>query len=34
MSKINTKEKNQNKFNETKTIEKIKYEPILSQLVL
>ena len=35
MSKINTKgNKNQNKVNEAKTVENIKYEPVLSQLVL
>ena len=34
MSKINTKEKNQNKVNETKTVENIKYEPILKSVLL
>ena len=35
MSKINTKETiNNNKDNEAKTLQNIKYEPILSQLVL
>ena len=34
MSKINSKEKKQNKVNEAKTVENIKYESILSQLVL
>ena len=33
MSKINTKE-NQNKINEAKTAEDVKYKLILSQLVL
>ena len=30
ISKINTKEKNQNKVSETKTVENNRYEPILS----
>ena len=35
MSKINTKErKKQNKVNEAKTVGKINYEPILTQLAL
>ena len=35
MSKTNTKETtNNNKVNEAKTVENIKYEPIISQLVL
>ena len=35
MSKVNTKETtNNNKVNDTKTVQNIKYEPILSNLVL
>ena len=34
MSKINIKEKKQYTVNEAKTVENIKYEPMLSQFVL